>query len=183
MASIWLKAKFNILTSQKPCMRNWLCILMHALHTCRMSVSQRKNLTDERELAISHFGVMINWLQLLDGITSKKSLNVKKIIFARLVKCSAKDWNRRNGRSIYYNRTCVTCNPHCVHLLSGLRILFVHNSFPSSKLWAWNALSQLVSEVGACVCCVHRVRIYDYRRRKPLAVLKYHNDLVHSPPF
>jgi hypothetical protein len=64
-----------------------------------MSVSQRKNLTDERELAISHFGVMINWLQLLDGITSKKIFKCeKKIIFARLVKCSAKDWKRRNGR-------------------------------------------------------------------------------------
>ena len=51
-----------------------------------MSVSQRKNLTDERELAISHFGVMINWLQLLDGITSKKIFKCEnKIVFARLV--------------------------------------------------------------------------------------------------
>jgi len=29
----------------------------------------------------------------------------------------------------------------------------------------------------------HKVRIYDYRRRKPLAVLKYHNDLVNSVAF
>lgn len=162
-------------------------VQLHDLHTCRMSVSQRKNLTDERELAISHFGVMINWLQLLDGITSKKMLKCeKKFIFARLVKCSAKDWKGEMLSDLvsnYYKRTCITYNPQCVHLLSRLHILLVHNNFPSSKLWASNALSQLVSQVGACVYCVHRVRIYDYRRRKPLAVLKYHNDLVHSPPF